>query len=464
LGNAQITELTPREREILTLIAEGDSLAEIAHKLSRSLKTVESHRLSIGRKLKASNRVELAKIAIANGLVTIEPAQASPDTSGLAERELHWLEKINDAIGDMTGKKLLERFCTAASTLPNISIAAICTPERSPDGTPKPYNRVMMAISDEGRLRKPLCYKAEKTPCQDIINQGECGYTTGIQNAYPEDTWLKEVEAESYLGVQLMNQLGEPVGGVGLIGRQGMDNIDEIRNVIEFFAPRLAGALEASIEIDMLRAQIDLLESELVEPDPDSIVATGEELTPEVKLALTLIYRRVHNLAGASFIRGIADAIADIFELSHVAICHLDQALAAQSVRSIIFLVDRQIADTATYPLSETPCAIAIEKGSYFVPNDAGKCFPKDELLLKSNIESYLGLRIPSPDGKILGLIWMGNRDPIQSPETILKVMKHFAPRIGAELSNQLQVDALRQQHEELEQELKIAKGQAHGA
>ncbi|HEX2838997.1 MAG TPA: LuxR C-terminal-related transcriptional regulator [Phycisphaerales bacterium] len=65
----QLTHLTTREREVLRLIGMGLSTSQIATRLSRSMKTVEWHRVSLGSKLKVKNRVELARIAIAAGLV-----------------------------------------------------------------------------------------------------------------------------------------------------------------------------------------------------------------------------------------------------------------------------------------------------------------------------------------------------------------------------------------------------------
>lgn len=73
--------LTTRETEILKLIGMGLSTAEIAKKLHRSVKTIEWHRVSLGEKLGVTNRVELARIAIAAGLVGLDspcPAPASP--------------------------------------------------------------------------------------------------------------------------------------------------------------------------------------------------------------------------------------------------------------------------------------------------------------------------------------------------------------------------------------------------
>lgn len=60
--------LTPKEREVLALIGLGLTTQQIADQLKRSVKTVEWHRLSLGSKLGANNRVELARIAIRAGL------------------------------------------------------------------------------------------------------------------------------------------------------------------------------------------------------------------------------------------------------------------------------------------------------------------------------------------------------------------------------------------------------------
>lgn len=60
--------LTKRELEVLTHIGMGLSTADIAKSLHRSVKTVEWHRVALGNKLGATNRVELARIAIRAGL------------------------------------------------------------------------------------------------------------------------------------------------------------------------------------------------------------------------------------------------------------------------------------------------------------------------------------------------------------------------------------------------------------
>lgn len=66
------TDLTKRELEVLSLIAEGRNNREVADKLFISVKTVDSHRLHILEKLGLKNTAELVKYAIKNKLIILE--------------------------------------------------------------------------------------------------------------------------------------------------------------------------------------------------------------------------------------------------------------------------------------------------------------------------------------------------------------------------------------------------------
>jgi len=64
--------LSPREREVLQLMAEGCATKEIADKISVSVKTVETHRKQIMDKLNIHNIAQLTKYAIREGLTSLE--------------------------------------------------------------------------------------------------------------------------------------------------------------------------------------------------------------------------------------------------------------------------------------------------------------------------------------------------------------------------------------------------------
>ena len=66
-----LEKLTPRQREILVLIAEGQTTKEIARNLNISVKTVESHRAQLMERLDIRDVAGLVRFAIKTGLVSM---------------------------------------------------------------------------------------------------------------------------------------------------------------------------------------------------------------------------------------------------------------------------------------------------------------------------------------------------------------------------------------------------------
>lgn len=457
MSTASLDSLTPREREILALIAKGDSLPEIAQQLHRSLKTIESHRLSLGRKLRASNRVELARIAIAAGLAPVRLSMVDPAEAqaGLAKLELGWLQVINEAVQNTTATDFIERFCQAASQLPGVEIAAICTPDpHRPEGR-DPYHRYAIAVSERGHANAPMRYHAINTPCQTIIEEGQCCFSQGITSAYPNDAWLNELSAESYVGIQLTGENDKVVGGVGLIGRTPLENVDAYRRVLEFFAPHVARALAASLELEMLRSQCDQLEAERVDKDHALISASVDTESTPTALALAQMMRRLHPLAGAQFLRGVVDALCETFGMRCAGICALDQPHASHQLSSVTFRLDDQQADPICYNSKNTPCELVLRDGYLSLIDGAADAYPSDQFLVKNQIQGFAGIRLPSPTGEVAGILWVVDAKPLGDPDTIKHVLRHFATRIGAELCNFIRYESLLEEREWLEGELK---------
>jgi DNA-binding CsgD family transcriptional regulator len=63
--------LTPREREVIQLVAEGKTTKEVAAALSLSVKTAETHRTNLMRKLDLHSVAALTLYAVRNGIVHI---------------------------------------------------------------------------------------------------------------------------------------------------------------------------------------------------------------------------------------------------------------------------------------------------------------------------------------------------------------------------------------------------------
>jgi len=78
--HASYEKLTPREKEIVTLVAQGLTSQEIAERLSVSISTVQTHRAHVMEKLNLNRRSELINYAIRIGLLR---GPADPDTHSI---------------------------------------------------------------------------------------------------------------------------------------------------------------------------------------------------------------------------------------------------------------------------------------------------------------------------------------------------------------------------------------------
>ena len=68
---SDLDKLTAREREILQLIAEGNTTKEVAAKLDISVKTADSHRTNVMSKLDIHDVASLTRFAIQQGLIQV---------------------------------------------------------------------------------------------------------------------------------------------------------------------------------------------------------------------------------------------------------------------------------------------------------------------------------------------------------------------------------------------------------
>jgi DNA-binding NarL/FixJ family response regulator len=71
VGTPGLSHLTPREMQVLRLVAEGKSSKEIAGMLNLGLQTVRSYRKTMMKKLNVNNVASLTQLAISNGLTSV---------------------------------------------------------------------------------------------------------------------------------------------------------------------------------------------------------------------------------------------------------------------------------------------------------------------------------------------------------------------------------------------------------
>ena len=87
-------QLTSREREVLVQIAEGKSNKEIADRLGIGVRTIETHRERIMRRLNIHSVAGLTKYAIANGLISLEGGPPPPVTVVVSWAEVTGVDNL----------------------------------------------------------------------------------------------------------------------------------------------------------------------------------------------------------------------------------------------------------------------------------------------------------------------------------------------------------------------------------
>ena len=80
-----LPNLTPREREVVQLLAEGKSSKEVATHLNLSVKTAETHRSNIMRKLGLHSVSELVLYAVRNNIIQVTTGLSAPDPEVTAQ-------------------------------------------------------------------------------------------------------------------------------------------------------------------------------------------------------------------------------------------------------------------------------------------------------------------------------------------------------------------------------------------
>lgn len=102
-------------------------------------------------------------------------------------------------------------------------------------------------------------YKFPGTPCQRVAAGHACVTTTGLREKFPEDLWLQQIGADSYVGVPMRNTAGRTIGHIAVLHTEPMDPSEGDIAVLKLFASRACAELERKQADDKLsRANAEL--------------------------------------------------------------------------------------------------------------------------------------------------------------------------------------------------------------
>ncbi|MGB3223563.1 MAG: PAS domain S-box protein [Desulforhopalus sp.] len=113
-----------------------------------------------------------------------------------------------------------------------------------------------VAVWCDGQFKDDVSYALKDTPCGEVVDKSLCCYPENVSQFFPNDIVLKELQAESYVGVPLLSHTGSPIGLIAVIGRRPLDNRRLVEATLKMVAVRAAG------EMERLDAEIALRQSE----------------------------------------------------------------------------------------------------------------------------------------------------------------------------------------------------------
>ena len=113
-----------------------------------------------------------------------------------------------------------------------------------------------VAVWCDGHFEDNVSYALKDTPCGDVVGNTVCCFPGMVCQLFPNDQVLQDLRAESYVGVTLWSNIGEPIGLIAVISRQPLSNRPLAEYIMQIVAVR------AAAELERLNAEKLLLESE----------------------------------------------------------------------------------------------------------------------------------------------------------------------------------------------------------
>ncbi|GAB4537568.1 MAG: hypothetical protein Tsb0014_26450 [Pleurocapsa sp.] len=147
----------------------------------------------------------------------------------------------------------------------------------------------------KGKLMDNFEYDLLGTPCEQVFKNQIVICCDRLQEKFPQDRFLVEMNAESYLGKSLFNSQGQNLGLIAVIDDKPLVDVKWMKEVIQIFAIRVSSELERRQAEYNLRQQ-----AQIIDQIHDSVVATDLEgnITSWNKGAEKLFGYRVDEVLG----------------------------------------------------------------------------------------------------------------------------------------------------------------------
>jgi len=101
-----------------------------------------------------------------------------------------------------------------------------------------------LAVCARGEIVPNFEYVMKGTPCESVAGQNFCSYSEGIQEKFPQDRMLADMQVQSYVGTPLFDSAGQVLGLLVALWRRPPANMRVAESMVQIFAVRAAAEME----------------------------------------------------------------------------------------------------------------------------------------------------------------------------------------------------------------------------
>lgn len=181
-----------------------------------------------------------------------------------------------------------------------------------------------------------------------------------------------------------------------------------------------------------------------------------------VDQTLKFIAQKEWTTKSDEFLRALSKFLGQLFEVDYVLINKYSIKEPNQT-ETVAVYSQKGFLPNMSYNLAYTPCENVIGSKLCSYPDNIQGKFPKDELLVQMNVNSYMGIPLWSSNGDPIGLIAIMDSKPIENPKSIETILQIAAIKAAQEMEKMLFDNILLAQINELkasEEEFKAANEQ----
>jgi GAF domain-containing protein len=162
-----------------------------------------------------------------------------------------------------------------------------------------------------------------------------------------------------------------------------------------------------------------------------------------VETAVRAIAEGVSAATGEAFFRSLMQYLAKTLAADYAFVGEMSPE-HDNMIRTVAVYADGQIAPNFAYDLRDTPCQNVTSGTLCVYPDRIQSRFPHDRSLAKMGIEGYVGTPLCDSQERVIGLMVMLSRRPLEHPELCVSTLRIFATRAAAELERKQAEEQLR--------------------